>query len=53
MTELSDEDGVHAYTSAGLGGSGSFGNVNTGLVAFEVLGVEDGTAVLGFTPEEG
>ncbi len=50
--ELMDQDGPYGYTSSGVGGSGSFGNVNTGLIAFEVLGIEDGTAVIGFSPEE-
>jgi hypothetical protein len=47
------------YSSGGSGSiqvgvgpqGGSFGNVNTTIVEFAVLGIEDGTAVVSFAPE--
>ncbi|GAA2136494.1 hypothetical protein [Streptomyces synnematoformans] len=38
---------------AGVGPrGGSFGNVNTVIIEFAVLGIEDGTAVVSFAPEK-
>jgi hypothetical protein len=48
---LTYASGASGTMQVGIGpDAGSFGNVNTMLIDFGVLGIEDGTAVMRFAP---